>query len=58
MSHLLITKADVRKAVVQYFQDYEPELFKKFDFETINWYVDDKKANLERIEAVVEETTK
>ncbi len=55
MSNLLITKSDVRKAVVQYFQDYEPELYKKYNFEYIDWYVDDKKANLDRIEAVVNE---
>ena len=55
MSNLLITKDDIRKAVVTYFQDYESELYKKFDFESIDWYVDDKRSTAYRIEAIVSE---
>lgn len=55
MSKLLITKKDVRNAVVQYYSDYEPDLFKKFDFETIQTYVGGNKDNLIQIDFEVEE---
>ena len=42
MSKLLLTRHDIEKALKQYYSDYEPELYKKYDFENANLYVEDK----------------
>ena len=48
MSKLIITRDDIRRAVEQYYKDYEPELFKKFNFNLMYFKIGD-------IEYVVEE---
>ena len=48
MSKLLITRDDIRRAVEQYYKDYEPELFKQFNFELMYF-------NRENIEYIIEE---
>lgn len=35
MSKLVITEEEMEKAIEQYFRDYENELYKKFDFESL-----------------------
>jgi hypothetical protein len=55
MSHLLITEEDIRKAVIQYYKDYEPALVKVFDFDVMHTYIGSVKDNLMTIEFIVEE---
>lgn len=35
MSQLVLDRDDIERAVKQYYQDYEPELYKKFDFSNL-----------------------
>lgn len=57
MSKLLITRDDIRRAVKQYYNDYEPELFKQFNFDLMHFYHRGIHDNTGDIEYVVEEST-
>ena len=55
MSKLLITRDDIQRAVEQYYIDYEPELFKQFNFDIMHFYYKGSHDNISDIEYVVEE---
>ena len=55
MSKLLITRDDIRRAVEQYYKDYEPELFKQFNFEIMHFYHRGNHDNIGNIEYIIEE---
>ena len=55
MSKLLITRADIRRAVEQYYKDYEPELYNQFNFDLMHFYHRGSHDNIGDIEYVVEE---
>lgn len=43
MSSLGLDRRDIEKAVKQYYSDYEPDLYKQFDFDNFTLYVDNKR---------------
>lgn len=54
---LVITRHEVQKALKQYYSDYEPELYKKFDFDGTEFYFQDKKYGYLDAVFVVEEVS-
>lgn len=55
MSKLLIDRHDVEKALKQYFHDYEPDLYKKYDFDNAELYFEDKKLGYLGVSFIIEE---
>lgn len=42
MSKLMLTRNDMEAAIRQYYEDYETELYKKYDFENADLYFENK----------------
>ncbi len=55
MSKLLLSRDDIRTAVYQYYQNYEPELFRQYDFDVMHFYYEGKHDNLGEIDYVIDE---
>jgi hypothetical protein len=55
VSKLLITRKDVEIALKQYYQDYENDLYKKYDFEKADLYFEDQKLGYLGVQFIVPE---
>lgn len=57
MSVLGLSRRDIEKAVRQYYSDYENDLFKQFDFDHFELYVDKQRQGYTGVEFTVPERT-
>lgn len=52
---LCLSRHDIEEAVKQYYKDYEPELFKRFNFDDFELYVDNARKGYLGVEFAVRE---
>lgn len=57
MSVLGLDRHDIEKAVKQYYRDYENDLYKQFDFDNFELWVDNARKGYTGVENVVRERT-
>ena len=53
MSKLALDRHDIEKAVKQYYRDYENDLYKQFDFDNFELYVDNARKGYLGVEYIV-----